>query len=85
MLGEGSNAVVWPQSPSEDEEEEADEVESYNNQRLMRIGKPNSHHSLRTMLRAPQETPRQISTSPMQAPSQKTSQTPRTTTTLPPS
>ena len=40
MLGEGSNAVVWPQSPSEDEDEEVDEVESYNNQRLMRIGEP---------------------------------------------
>ncbi|EPT06121.1 hypothetical protein FOMPIDRAFT_1044583 [Fomitopsis schrenkii] len=38
VLGEGSNAVVWPQSPSEDEDEEVDEVESYNNQRLMRIG-----------------------------------------------
>ncbi|TFY52333.1 hypothetical protein EVJ58_g10077 [Rhodofomes roseus] len=38
VLGEGSNAVVWPQSHSEDEDEEVDEVESYNNQRLMRIG-----------------------------------------------
>ncbi|KAI0724098.1 nucleotide-diphospho-sugar transferase [Fomitopsis betulina] len=38
VLGEGSNAVVWPQSPSEDEGDEGDGVESYNNQRLMRIG-----------------------------------------------
>ncbi|KAH9934642.1 nucleotide-diphospho-sugar transferase [Fomitopsis serialis] len=37
-LGSGSNAVVWPQSHSEEEDEEIDEVESYNNQRLMRMG-----------------------------------------------
>lgn len=39
VLGEGSNAIVWPKGPSEDDEE-MDEVERYDNQRLMRIGKP---------------------------------------------
>lgn len=39
ILGEGSNAVVWPNGPREDEdEEELDEVERFNNLRLMRIG-----------------------------------------------
>ncbi|THG99211.1 hypothetical protein EW026_g3085 [Hermanssonia centrifuga] len=37
ILGEGSNALVWPQGPAEDDED-LDEVERYNNQRLMRIG-----------------------------------------------
>lgn len=38
ILGEGSNAIVWPKGPSEDDEE-MEEVERYDNQRLMRIGK----------------------------------------------
>ncbi|KAI0665130.1 nucleotide-diphospho-sugar transferase [Cubamyces menziesii] len=37
ILGEGSNALLWPQG-SPDEEEELDDRESYNNQRLMRLG-----------------------------------------------
>ncbi|KAI0328553.1 nucleotide-diphospho-sugar transferase [Cubamyces sp. BRFM 1775] len=37
ILGEGSNALIWPQG-SPDEEEELDDRESYNNQRLMRLG-----------------------------------------------
>ena len=37
ILGEGSNAIVWPQGPPEDDED-ADEVERFDNQRLMRIG-----------------------------------------------
>ncbi|KAH8106716.1 hypothetical protein BXZ70DRAFT_243863 [Cristinia sonorae] len=37
MIGEGSNAIVWPQGPREDDED-FDEVERYNNQRLMRLG-----------------------------------------------
>ena len=37
VLGEGSNAIVWPQGPWEDDED-LEEVERYNNQRLMRIG-----------------------------------------------
>ncbi|KIP09509.1 hypothetical protein PHLGIDRAFT_102716 [Phlebiopsis gigantea 11061_1 CR5-6] len=36
-VGEGSNAIVWPKGPSEDDEE-LEEVERYDNQRLMRIG-----------------------------------------------
>ncbi|KAI0709378.1 nucleotide-diphospho-sugar transferase [Earliella scabrosa] len=43
IVGKGSNALVWPRG-SPDEEEELDERESYNNQRLMRIGRP-SHRS----------------------------------------
>ncbi|KAI9065143.1 nucleotide-diphospho-sugar transferase [Trametes sanguinea] len=38
ILGQGSNALIWPQGAPDDEEEELDERESYNNQRLMRIG-----------------------------------------------
>ncbi|KAI0928588.1 hypothetical protein AcW2_004551 [Taiwanofungus camphoratus] len=38
ILGEGSNAIVWPRGPSESDEEDEEGVESYNNQRLMRIG-----------------------------------------------
>ncbi|KAF7793053.1 hypothetical protein EIP86_004158 [Pleurotus ostreatoroseus] len=37
VLGEGSNAIVWPQGPWEDDEE-LDEVERFDNQRLMRLG-----------------------------------------------
>lgn len=37
ILGKGSNAIVWPKGPSEDDDE-LDEVERFNNQRLMRIG-----------------------------------------------
>ncbi|TCD64443.1 hypothetical protein EIP91_004088 [Steccherinum ochraceum] len=37
IIGEGSNAVVWPQGPREDDED-IDEVERYSNQRLMRLG-----------------------------------------------
>ena len=37
VLGEGSNAVVWPQGPWVDDDE-LDEVERHNNQRLMRVG-----------------------------------------------
>ncbi|KAI0693273.1 nucleotide-diphospho-sugar transferase [Cytidiella melzeri] len=37
ILGEGSNAIVWPQGPSGDDED-ADEVDRFDNQRLMRIG-----------------------------------------------
>lgn len=39
ILGQGSNAIVWPKGPSEDDDE-MDEVERFNNQRLMRIGVP---------------------------------------------
>ncbi|CDO72848.1 hypothetical protein BN946_scf185002.g33 [Trametes cinnabarina] len=38
ILGEGSNALLWPQSAIDDEEEELDERESFRNQRLMRLG-----------------------------------------------
>ncbi|EMD38428.1 hypothetical protein CERSUDRAFT_113582 [Gelatoporia subvermispora B] len=38
LIGEGSNAVVWPARYPHDEDEEEDGVESYSNQRLMRIG-----------------------------------------------
>ncbi|OCH95024.1 nucleotide-diphospho-sugar transferase [Obba rivulosa] len=38
VIGEGSNAIVWPARYPQDEDEEEDDVESYNNQRLMRIG-----------------------------------------------
>ncbi|KAL6305413.1 nucleotide-diphospho-sugar transferase [Sparassis latifolia] len=37
IISEGSNAVVWPRGPPSEEDEE-DGVESYDNQRLMRIG-----------------------------------------------
>ncbi|KAI0362257.1 nucleotide-diphospho-sugar transferase [Trametes cingulata] len=37
IVGKGSNALVWPQGAGEDEEG-IDERESYNNQRLMRMG-----------------------------------------------
>ncbi|KAI0797687.1 hypothetical protein C8Q75DRAFT_861962 [Abortiporus biennis] len=37
ILGEGSNAIVWPKGPRENDDE-IDEVERYDNQRLMRIG-----------------------------------------------
>ncbi|KAI0341739.1 nucleotide-diphospho-sugar transferase [Trametopsis cervina] len=37
ILGEGSNAIVWPKGPPADDED-ADEVERFNNQRLMRLG-----------------------------------------------
>ena len=37
ILGEGSNAIVWPKGAREDEED-LDEVERFNNLRLMRIG-----------------------------------------------
>ncbi|KAI0375033.1 nucleotide-diphospho-sugar transferase [Pilatotrama ljubarskyi] len=37
IVGRGSNALVWPQGTTEDEEG-VDERESYNNQRLMRMG-----------------------------------------------
>ena len=37
IVGPDSNALVWPRG-SADEEEGLDERESYNNQRLMRIG-----------------------------------------------
>ncbi|KAI0807445.1 nucleotide-diphospho-sugar transferase [Fomes fomentarius] len=37
ILGKDTNALVWPHG-SPEEEEELDERESYNNQRLMRIG-----------------------------------------------
>ncbi|PCH38105.1 nucleotide-diphospho-sugar transferase [Wolfiporia cocos MD-104 SS10] len=37
FLGEGSNAIVWPKM-AQDEDDEVDEVETYDNQRLMRIG-----------------------------------------------
>ncbi|KAI8998514.1 nucleotide-diphospho-sugar transferase [Trametes punicea] len=37
VLGKGSNGLVWPQATPE-EEEDVDVRESYNNQRLMRIG-----------------------------------------------
>lgn len=37
IIGEGSNAIVWPQGPHEDDED-VDEVEQHNNQRLMRLG-----------------------------------------------
>lgn len=39
ILGNDTNALVWPHG-SPEEEEEVDERESYNNQRLMRIGMP---------------------------------------------
>ncbi|CAL1704887.1 unnamed protein product [Somion occarium] len=39
IIGEGSNAIVWPKGPRADEED-LDEVERYNNQRLMRIEIP---------------------------------------------
>ncbi|KZT11243.1 nucleotide-diphospho-sugar transferase [Laetiporus sulphureus 93-53] len=38
FVGKGSNAIVWPQAALEAEDEEAEPVESFNNQRLMRIG-----------------------------------------------
>lgn len=37
ILGEGSNAIVWPKGPSPDDED-LDEVERFANQRLMRLG-----------------------------------------------
>ncbi|KAH9951874.1 nucleotide-diphospho-sugar transferase [Amylocystis lapponica] len=37
IVGDGSNAIVWPRG-SADEDEDEDGVESFNNQRLMRIG-----------------------------------------------
>lgn len=37
IIGEGSNAIVWPKGPREDDEE-LDEVERFDNQRLMRLG-----------------------------------------------
>ncbi|KAI0082729.1 hypothetical protein K474DRAFT_1654876 [Panus rudis PR-1116 ss-1] len=37
IVGDGSNAVVWPKGPRPNDEE-LDEVERFNNQRLMRIG-----------------------------------------------
>ncbi|EKM55374.1 uncharacterized protein PHACADRAFT_120708 [Phanerochaete carnosa HHB-10118-sp] len=37
ILGQGSKAIVWPRGPSDDDEE-LEEVERFNNQRLIRIG-----------------------------------------------
>ncbi|KAI0818545.1 nucleotide-diphospho-sugar transferase [Irpex lacteus] len=37
ILGESSNAIVWPKGPSADDED-LDEVERFANQRLMRLG-----------------------------------------------
>ena len=37
-MGTNSNAFVWPPRTSNPGEEEADEIENFNNQRLMRLG-----------------------------------------------
>lgn len=37
-MGADSNAFVWPPRASNAEEEEADDIENFNNQRLMRLG-----------------------------------------------
>lgn len=42
ILGAGSNALLWPPRSSKDDEE-LNEVEAFNNQRLMRIGTSHSH------------------------------------------
>lgn len=42
-LGKNSNGFVWPRRTAQEEDEEADDLESFNNQRLMRLGK---YHSL---------------------------------------
>lgn len=38
VLGKDSNAIAWPLRSADDEDEDADEIESFNNQRLMRLG-----------------------------------------------
>ncbi|KDQ60712.1 hypothetical protein JAAARDRAFT_190866 [Jaapia argillacea MUCL 33604] len=38
ILGKDSNAIVWPKGSPEEDDEDVDEVETFNNQRLMRIG-----------------------------------------------
>ncbi len=43
-LGRDSNALVWPRGPP-DEEEDNDDVESYRNQRFMRLGRLHSSHT----------------------------------------
>lgn len=43
MLGEGSNGILWPKGPREDDED-LDEVERFTNQRLMRLGQSIPRH-----------------------------------------
>ena len=39
-LGPASNAILWPDTPPEDEDsDDEDNVENYTNQRFMRMGK----------------------------------------------